>query len=288
MNSDYREYTPNDDEDYNDNQEEELLEETEEVNSDDEIIEDPIEETTEEPIPEEDDYLTRWAQDIKTRQQPIEDIPEKLMRHVSNSQLAQDVIYWKEKGYSDDQILAGMVKMASQNTPKAQMPQNEYDEQQPEQQINIRQIIAEEIQKAVNPIGSKVQAMESQQYVNTVSNYNDNMLKQTLTKFGITESLNEQDLGNMRIVLGTALGRLNIQKDYMTQAEAEILVEKALSHKMKKSRQPVNRNSIQQKSIPQIAGGNTRTTTGIDTGQPKRDGLTRRERMESIFNKLGY
>lgn len=180
---------------------EEEVEEQEEVNEDFEQEEDPDIPIVYEKNGEEVQYKLKYSE-LTERLKAYDEAQEQIKKYdeyvqavypiietVKQSNLLQQILYYKAQGFTDEQIREGLTKLAEQN--KEEKTYESYEEE-------LKDTLLSEIEKRIKPLEAKATQIETEKMIKEISEHNNQLFREVLAKEGIAELSNEdiKKIGN--------------------------------------------------------------------------------------------
>jgi len=178
-----------------------------------------------------------------------------IVETVRQSNLLQQILYYKAQGFTDEQIKEGLAKLASQ-----ELPQKEYQSYEEE----LKDTLLSEIEKRIKPIEAKATQIETEKMLREISEHNNQLFKEVLTREGIGE-LSQDDIKKIGNYLVQIYPNVDLRFLKLTKPAVEALISLVKKEKVKIKGTP-NISKLPKK----IQSVGKKPTSGLsETKQPK-------------------
>lgn len=253
-----------------------------------EIVEEQVETPEQTDVTEEEeDLIDVWAKNLQNQpeQKPaVDDTTLNVMRNVTESQLMRDILAYRQRGFTDAQIMAGISKLYLANTQQQQAPQQTDEEEQTQapQLPDIQALIQAEIDRRLNPIVNKVQQNEQLTQMKDIRSHNDTLFDNAIGN----RQLTAQEEGRIIATFKTLYPGVDINRVKLYPEQVQAVV--TLGLQGMKTQKTTTRQMPQQPP-PVIARGTATTQNSNGQAAPpkKVDGVSREERRLRLKDFMG-
>jgi small-conductance mechanosensitive channel len=146
-----------------------------------------------------------------------------IIETVRQSNLLQQILYYKAQGFTDEQIKEGLAKLTSQ-----EQPQKEYQSYEEE----LKDSLLSEIEKRIKPLEAKATQIETEKMLREVSEHNNQLFKEVLAKEGMGE-LSQEDIKKIGNYLAQIYPNTDLRFLKLTKPAVEALISLVKKEKVK-------------------------------------------------------
>jgi len=164
------------------------------------------------------------AEELKEYREVVKGV-EPLLDTVNNSALLQQVLQWKDQGYSDQQIMQGLTTYVLRDTQQQQQGGEDIPEETKQWLAYIEKIVEDKLA----PVKNKLQESESNARTRSTISQNELVFEQALKKYYYTpELLSTGQKKKLTQAIKGAYPNMDIKKINLTKESAEMIVNYAL------------------------------------------------------------
>jgi len=237
--------------------EEELSEEQEET--EEEVGEEEEEESAEEEVPESQKLFQELSEEGKkilveyedpsgvkaADEVPVSDLPkimslarkgvdaitylqnaQPIINEFKGSKILQDIYYYRQQGYSDDDIKKGLVQMWSGDGNTIEEEEPEFDTIEEK----VEYLVQKRLEERLQPLQKQFQAVEGQRTAETIMKHNGSVLEKALSNVGYSpDQLTLAERTAIDNSFATLYPGVDPTRYKLTPAQANVIVKDALS-----------------------------------------------------------
>lgn len=174
-----------------------------------------------------------------------------IIQNIQQSKILQSVLYYKGQGYTDEQVIQGL--LANQSNAKTDVAEDELSLEE-----SIEEKIAKELDKRIKPLETQNQQLLTQQYIETVTTENNKILNEVLKENNIS-SLTDAELRKMGDLLADMYPNVDLRFLKLTKTAAKALLNMVIQDRAKKA--PTMAKITKKISkLPKVVASKTTTT----------------------------
>lgn len=211
-----------------------------------------------------------------------------------NSELMQQVAYYRGQGYTDEQIKEAIaISIREQSQEAETVPDFETDEER------IKYLVQKEVEKItntkINPLQNQLKQQTEQRAMAEIYNHNDQVMANALLTHNYNPTLmNQKQYAKLRETLKMDFPQFDLTKIKLTQKQADMIVREGLGYRQDKGLPMPNKttqaiqnrttttNVARQATAPRVlpAQGGIKTVNQSKIPELKVDNVSIRERQK--------
>lgn len=223
---------------------------------------------------EEEDGKGAKGEDSQEELKKFAEATAPLVDVYNSSEIMRNIHYYRQQGYSDEQIKRGLVQLwqeelAAEDKPAAQAGEN----------ADLQQVVDQKL----GPVQKELETLRYQQAVKDAYANNEMVLSNKLKEYGWTDKLGDKEIQAMSDVLNTVFKDKDKYTLMLTDKDADIIVRASLGYNQKSGRGKSKAVKLgRQANAPTIqpGKGGKRTSGKTPRGTQKTENLSLEERLE--------
>lgn len=194
----------------------------------------------------------------------------------NSSEIMRNIHYYRQQGYSDEQIKRGLVQLWSEEIATSEQQQQQGMDTE---DTNVHKLVEQKLM----PVQKELQTLRYQQAVKDAYANNSAVLSSKLAEYGWTDKLDEKQIQAMADVLNTIYKDKDKYTLMLTEKDADIIVRATLGRNNKNGSGKSDAVKLgRQVSAPTIlpGKGGKRIVGKSPRGEQKMENVTLEERLQ--------